>query len=81
VLLIIQGVLFIIQSVLLIIQGVLLIKQSVLLMFVNRARVHIIGPLVYCRSGKLCERPESRTSDDESDALPYKVDQQKFGTD
>ena len=79
--LIIQSLLLIKQGVLLTIQGVLLIKQSVLLMLVNRARAHTIGPHVYGGTGKLCERPESRTSDDESDALPAKVDPQKFGTD
>jgi len=67
--------------VLLITQGVLLIKQSLMLMLVNRACAHIIGPLVYGGSGKLCERPESRTSEDVSDAHSVKVVPQKFRTD
>lgn len=69
------------KGVLLIIQGMLLIKQIVLLMLVYRARAHTIGPLVYGGSRKLCERPESRISEVESDALPANVDPQKFGTD
>jgi hypothetical protein len=80
VLLIIQCVQLTIKGVLLIIQDVLLIKQSLLLILVSRARVHIIGPLVHDGSGKLCERPESRTSEDVSDAHPVKVVPQKFGT-
>jgi hypothetical protein len=73
VLLTIQYVLLTIKGVLLIIQGVLLIKQSLLLTLVNRARVHIIKPLAYGGSGKLCKRPESRTSEDVSDAHPVNL--------
>jgi hypothetical protein len=65
--------------VLLTIKGVLLIIKSELL--IKRVCCSLLDHLFTVAVGCFCETPESRTSEDESDALPAKVDPQKFGAD